>query len=348
MNILRDYLAKLAVLNATELLIGSDRQPLYRALHELLPLPGSSELHAQDLERMLEALLGPEELRLLREQQHVSCIKQLDSGERVRVFCHCAAHGYTLKLALLNLHSVTRSEPALPPLLRHLTGARSGLIIVAGPAGSGKSALVSHMLEQLACERARYVISVEDPVLYGAPRSGALIVQRAVGKHCPSHAQGIEAAATAGAEVIACSNLAAPLAFERMLEVAGSGVLAIGELRAKAAVAALEHLLRPGRSAQCPLLARELSEALLAVLALDQLPARSGGRILALEVLTATPSLCGLLRDRQLEGIAHLFERERGMQSMDRSLLELATAGLVEGHEAYLRASDKTLFRAWA
>jgi Tfp pilus assembly pilus retraction ATPase PilT len=347
MSTVRDYLGKLATLNATELLLSSERPPLYRALQELLPLPGTAELRSAELERLLEVLLSPDELRVLGEQQHVSCIKQLDSGERLRVFCHAAAHGYTLKLALLNLQNPSRSEPALPPLLRPLMAAKSGLIIVAGPAGSGKSALVSHMLDQLAGERGAYVMTVEDPVLYSAPRRGALIVQRAVGRHCTSHAQGVEAALAARADVIACSNLAAPLAFERMLEAAGSGVLAIGELRANAALGALEQLLQANGAAKCPLLARELSEALLAVLSLDQLPAKSGGRIMALEVLRATPALSELLRAQNLDEIVTLYDREPGMQSMDRSLLELVSAGLVEGHEAYLRAADKSQFRAW-
>jgi twitching motility protein PilT len=347
MSTVRDYLGKMATLNATELLLSSERLPLYRAMHELLPLPGTTELRSADLERLLEVLLSADELLALREAQHVSCIKQLDSGERLRVFCHAAAHGYTLKIALLNLQNPGRSEPAVPPLLRPLMAAKSGLIVVAGPAGSGKSALVSHMLEQLAGERAAYVMTVEDPVLYSAPRRGSLIVQRAVGKHCTSHAQGVEVALAARAEVIACSNLAAPLAFERMLEAAGSGVLAIGELRATSAVGALEQLLHANRAAKCPLLARELAQVLLAVLALDQLPGKSGGRIMALEVLRALPALRELLCEQRLDQIAALYEGERGMQSMDRSLLELASAGLVEGREAYLRAADKSLFRHW-
>jgi twitching motility protein PilT len=351
MTRVQDFLSKLSSLHASELLLSADHPPLYRALHEWLPLPGSVELHAEDMERALARLLTQDELRMLREEQHVSFIKQLDSGERVRAFCHVAEHGYTVKLVLLDVIAKVCSELSIPPLVLPLTAAQSGLIVIAGPAGSGKSTLLSRILTQLASERQAFVITVEEPIQYSAataPKTDALIVQRAVGRHCVSHAHGIEAALAARAEVIACSSLAAPQAFTRMLDAASSGVLALGELRAHSCVGALEQLLTAAPSAQRSVLARELSEALLAVVSLDLLPTKAGGRVLALEVLTATPRLRVMVREQSLERIPLLFEREAGMQSMDRSLLELATAGVLDGHEAYLRASDKTLFGAWA
>lgn len=350
MTRVHDLLSKLASLQASELLLSAERPPLYRALHEWLPLPGSAELHTDDLERALSRLLTGDELRMLREEQHVSFVKQLDSGERVRAFCHAAEHGYTVKLVLLDLQAKVSAELAIPPLVLPLSAAKSGLIVIAGPAGSGKSALISRLLMQLVSERQAFVITTEEPIEYSAaPQDSAgSIIQRAVGRHCVSHAHGIEAALAARAEIIACSNLAAPQAFTRMLDAAGSGVLALGELRAHNCVGALEQLLTAAPSAQRAVLARELSEALLAVVSLDLLPTKTGGRALAVEVLTATPRLRVMVREQSLERIPLLYEREAGMQSMDRSLLELATAGTLDGHEAYLRASDKTLFGAWA
>jgi twitching motility protein PilT len=343
----RDYLSKLASLQASELLLSAHRPPLYRALHEWLPLPGSAEVRADELERALTRLLNSDELRMLREEQHVSCIKQLDTGERVRAYCHASRHGYTVKLVLLSLQAQLSAELIIPPLLMPLTAARSGLIVITGPAGSGKSTLLSRILAQVAGERHAFAATVEEPVQYSAAQNGAVIMQRAVGRHCASHAHGIESALSARAEVIACSNLAAPHAFTRMLDAASSGVLALGELRAHNTVGAVEQLLGASPLALRPLVARELSECLLAVIALDLLPAKAGGRVLALEVLTATPKLCALLKEQDLEQIPSLLEGEAGMQSMDRSLLELATAGILDGHEAYRRAADKSLFSAW-
>jgi twitching motility protein PilT len=251
-------------------------------------------------------------------------------------------------LVLLSQQAQVSSELTIPALVMPLTAARSGLIVITGPASSGKSALLSRILSQVASERHAFVATVEEPVQYAAATSGAVIMQRGVGRHCASHAHGIESALAARADVIACSDLAAPQAFGRMLDAADSGVLALGELRAHSAVAALEQLLGASPAGMRPLFARDLSESLLAVLALELLPAKAGGRVLAIELLTATPKLCALLREQKFERISALYEAEAGMQSMDRSLLELATAGILDGREAYRRASDKTLFSAWA
>ncbi|HET8937092.1 MAG TPA: ATPase, T2SS/T4P/T4SS family [Polyangiales bacterium] len=345
---MRDYLSKLSSLQASELLLSANRPPLFRTLNEWQPVPGTTELRADELERALTRLLSSDELRMLREEQHVSCIKELDSGERVRAYCHASNHGYTVKLVLLSLQAQVSAALSIPPLIMPLTAARSGLIVITGPAGSGKTTLLSRILAQVAGERHAFAATIEDPVQYSAAQNGAVIMQRAVGRHCASHAHGIETALSARAEVIACSNLAAPHAFARMLDAASCGVLAVAELRAHSAVGAIEQLLGASVAALRPLLARELSECLLAVISLDLLPAKSGEHALALEVLTATPKLCGLLKEQDLEAIPQLYEAEPGMQSMDRSLLELATAGILDGREAYRRATDKTLFSAWA
>lgn len=344
----RDYLGKLSALQASELLLSPNRPPLYRTLSEWMPLPGTVELRADELERTLTRLLSVDEMRMLREQHHVCATKELESGERVRVYCHAALRGYVLKLVLLSQQAQVSAELTIPPLVVPLIAARSGLIVVAGPAGSGKSALLSRILAQLASERHAFVATVEEPLHYAAAVSGAVIMQRDVGRHCASHAQGIESALAARAEVIACSSLAAPGAFARAIDAAQSGALVLAELRAANAVAALEQLLGAAPADLRPVVARELSEVLLAVLSLDLLPSKAGGRVLALELLTATPKLCALLREQKLERIPALYEAEAGMQSMDRSLLELATAGLLDGREAYRRASDKTLFSAWS
>ena len=343
----RDYLGKLSALQASELLLSPNRPPLYRALAEWLPLPATVELRADELERTLTRLLSADELRMLREQHHASAVKELESGERVRIYCHAALRGYTVKLVLLSQQAEVSEQLAIPALVMPLTAARSGLIVITGLAGSGKSALLSRILSQLATERQAFVATVEEPVQYAATPS-AMFMQRAVGRHCAGHAAGIDSALAACADVIACSNLAAPQAFPRLLDAAHSGVLALGELRAPSAVAGLELLLAGARESVRPWLARELAESLLAVIALDLLPAKAGGCVLALEVLTGTPKLCALLREQKLERIHALYEAEPGMQSMDRSLLELATAGLLDGREAYRRASDKALFNAWA
>lgn len=347
MGRLHDYVRKLSGVNATELLIGSDRPPLYRALNELLPLPGEGPLAAAELQSELQAVLSPEDWQALESEQRVVFTSELTPSARVRGACHVAAHGLTLKLSLLGAQARDLREVELPRALEDLLRAESGLVIVTGPASSGKSTLIARFVSQLTAERALYVATSEDPVEHALYSARGLVIQRSVGRHCAGHVQAVETALATEAQVITCSDLGAPYVFERVVDAACTSVLALGELRGQGTVSVLEQLMAAVPAARRAQIAVELADSLLAVVSLDLLPRKNGGRVLAHEVLLATPNVCSLVRDGKLGMLTALLDREPGMQSMDRCLLDLATRGQIEGREAYARATDKRLFAAW-
>ena len=347
MGRLHDYVRKLSVVNATELLIGAGRPPLYRALNELLPLPGEGPLPAAELESELQAMLSQEDWAALEAEQRVVFTSELTPSTGVGGACHVAADGLTLKLGLLGARAAEMRSLELPKVLEGFTSAESGLIIVTGPMGSGKSTLIARLVSQLTAERALYVATSEDPVEHTHSSTKGLVTQRSVGRHAPGHVQAVETALATQAQVIACSELAAPYVFERMVEGACASVLALGELRGHGVVSVLEQLLAAVPAGRRAALAVDLADCLLGVVSLDLLPKRAGGRVLAVEALLATPNVCSLVRDGKLSMLQGLLDREAGMQSMDRCLLDLATRGVIEGREAYARGTDKRLFAAW-
>jgi twitching motility protein PilT len=347
MGRLHEYVRKLSVVNATELLIGAGRPPLYRARGELLPLPGEGPLPAAELESELQAVLTQDDWQVLETEQRVVFTSELTPSLRVRGACHVSAHGLTLKLNLLGTQSRDLRDVELPKVLDNFASAESGLLIVTGPASSGKSMLIGRLIAQLTAERALYVATSEDPVEQALFSRKGLITQRSVGRHVPGHAQAVETALETQAQVITCSDLTAPQVFERMIEAACACVLALGELRGQGVVSVLEQLLAAVPASRRGGLAADLADCLLGVVSLDLLPKKAGGRVLAVEALLATPNVCSLVRDGKLSMLQGLLDREHGMQSMDRCLLDLATRGVIDGREAYGRANDKRLFAAW-
>lgn len=344
-----EYVRKLVGLGATDLLLSSERPPLYRAANELLPLPGEGLVADGELRSLVKSLLDPDEQQALQDDFRVAFEAQLLGGLRGAGFCHLAQHGLTLRLRLLgglDLQQIDLSLPANVPNLLHV---EAGLVVVTGPAASGKSSWIARYLQLMAAQRPLHVATLDQPVEYVLPPSHGPIAQRGVGRHCRSFAEGIDAALEANAQVIAVSDLQAPGVFERMLEAAGAGVLAIGELRGYGAVAALEQLLSAVPAGLRTQFAGDLADTLTAAISLDLVPRKGGGgRVLALEVLPATANVCSLVRDGKTQMLASLLDRDPGMQSMDRCLLDLATRGIIEGRDAHARATDKRPFAAWA
>lgn len=346
MNRIDDYLAKLKAVGASDLLLSSERPPLYRAAKELLPLPGEGPISDGELRIALSRFITEDEWAgLLAERQLEFVIERTD--HRLRGIC--ALSGATLSARL----SFLRAAPSLaelqpPAALAALTDADAGLIIVTGPSASGKSTLIASMLTAILQQRVLHAVTIEDPVeqLYAAPN--AAISQRAVRRHCGDFAHAVDAALAADADVIACSALHAPGAFERLVEAASSGVLVLAELPGRGTVSVLEQLLLGAPAAQRAQLSNDLGDNLLAAVSLDLVPRKAGGRTVAVELLLSTPNVASLLRDGKTTMLAGTLDREPGMQSMDRCLLDLATRGIIDGRDAYSRALDKRAFAAWA
>ncbi|MET0390686.1 MAG: ATPase, T2SS/T4P/T4SS family [Polyangiales bacterium] len=347
MSHLDDYVRKLDVVQGTDLLLSSGRPPLYRALDGLLPLPGEGALAESDLRSELVRVLSPDERQQLADEQRVTFQAELDSGRRVHGAAHESAHGLTVKLRLLGAQADELLELELPKVLEPLFEVEAGLIVVTGPSGSGKSTFVARLLSEIAAERSVYIATCEDPVEYPRRSGSSVLVQRAVGPHCPTHARAIETAIATDAQVIACSDASEPSAFGLLLEAACSGVLAVAELPGHGVVRALEQLYAAVPESARAQWSADLADALHAVVALELLPTKLSSRVWAAEVLLSTRNVCSFIRDGKLSLLAGLLDREPGMQSMDRCLLDLATRGVVEGREAFVRASDKRLLAAW-
>ena len=345
MNGIESYFRKLDGLGASELLLSSDRPPLYRAANELLPLPGEGTVADSDLRAELQALLTSHDWAKLQSEQQLSFVLALGPERRVRGQCGLSMRGLTARLCLLR-HQESLEDLQLPASLARFAEADSGLCVVTGPAGSGKSSLVASLLGLVAKLRNAHIVSIEDAVEY-LQRSPS-VSQRALGRDYGHCLAAIETALDTDADVIACAQLETEGVFELLVEAANSGVLVIAEMPGHGTVNALEQLVSTSALAQRAQLCSDLAECLLGAVSLDLLPRKGGGRIPALEILLASPNVASLVRDGKISMLASLLDREHGMQSMDRSLLDLATRGLVEGREAHARAIDKRAFQAWA
>jgi twitching motility protein PilT len=342
-----DYLRKLGSVGASDLLLSSDRPPLYRAANELLPLPGEGTLPDAQLRAALQQLVTADEWASLLSEQQLAFVANLGNDLRVRGVCSAGLHGISARLSILRPACASIGELQLPATLAALADTDSGLIVVTGPAGSGKSTLVATLLSLIAKQRMAHIATIEDPVEYLQKSQAAVVSQRDVGRHCASHAGAFETALDTSADVIACSSIEAAGAFELAVEAACSGVLVFGELAGHGAANAIEYLLAGVPSAQRAQVCADLAECLAAVIALDLLPKKGGGRVPAAEILLCTPNVASLVRDGKTNLLPGLLDREVGMQSMDRCLLDLASRGVIEGREAYARAIDKRPFAAW-
>jgi twitching motility protein PilT len=321
------YVAKLDSVGASELLLGAGRPPLYRGASGLLPLPGEAPLIASELQPLLEAWLGPERWTHLHTHRALSCVLGLGSHPRMRVRCSLSHQGATLQLRVLD-SPLTLAELQLAPQLATLADLSAGLIIVTGRHGSGKTNALGSLLQLMAERRRRHIVSLENPVELVQHSRISSISQRELNTHFPSFAVGVRSALHANADVI----LLTKPDDEELCEVAAraaNNVLVLAEVSGRGCVPVLERLIATAASQGD---ATGFAEAFAAILSIELVPKKGGGRVPACEVVLQSPALRGALREAKPGNVAKLPEPAfgQGSQTLETAKLELSRQGVIE------------------
>ncbi|CCG08963.1 type IV pilus twitching motility protein PilT [Pararhodospirillum photometricum] len=307
--------------------------PGYRRLHgRLVSIPGLV-LSAPSLEAWAATVLSPIARQRLGERGDGEAA--LDGGPgigRCRVSACRSARGLTVVVRLLPQEPPSLATLGAPATVRALTERSSGLILLCGAVGSGKTTTAAAFLDTLNRRGGRHILTVEDPVEIVHPPVGGPVTQREVGRDAASMAEALRASLRADPDVLLVGEARDADTLELALQAAGTGHLVLATLHAGGAVAALDRVLdlfAPERRTG----AREsLSGCLAAVVHQRLVPAGGGGRVAWFSVLNGTPAVRAAIRDgreRQLPALMDLGRRQ-GMLTPAEALTLLRHEGRLD------------------
>jgi twitching motility protein PilT len=327
MTRLAQFVSKLDTVGASELLLGPGRPPLYRSSSGLLPLPGEGAIAGGELQTLVEGWFGPDRWAHLHSRRAISCVLGFPTHPRLRVRCTLARLGPTLQIRVLDA-PLELAELQLPAALAGLADLTSGLVIVTGPAGSGKSNAVASLVQVIAERRRRHIITLENPVELLHHSRISSVSQRELGAHCSSYAIGVRSALQANADVIVLGKPSDDELCESALRAAHSA-LVLAEIPGRGCVLVLERLLAASAAISD---SASFADAFAAIIALELIPKRGGGRVPACEIITHSQTLGVVLRDGRPGGITKLPEPAYGpgSQTLETSKLELQRQGLID------------------
>jgi len=254
----------------------------------------------------------------------------------------------------LAIRRVVPGAPAIadlgvPQVVADLAESRDGLIIISGPAASGKTTTAAAMIDHINASQARHIVTIEDPIEVLHADRTAIVSQREVGADTADLVDALRRVARQDADVIFISELSDPLAVSEALSVAAAGRLVIGVMNTLSVIDTLSWVIdRQEQHAQehtRHLLARVL-RGILCQRLVDRADGR--GRVAAIESVTATPKV----RDAIANGAdSALIERlmsegdYHGMATFDQALFNLFSEDLVSLDDALERAAHPEDFR---
>lgn len=261
----------------------------------------------------------------------------------------CRANAYKQKGSVaFALHLVDAKVPSpeelgMPESVVRLQEKESGLILVTGPSGSGRSATLASMIDQINENRDALVITLEDPIEYMHSHKRSMVNQREIGLDSRSYADALRAVLREDPDVILVGELRDHESISAAVTAAETGHLVLSALHASGVVNALDGMLDlfpPNRQEG---IRGRLADVLEAVVSQRLIPSGDGGRVAAFEVLLADSEVRRLIREGSLGRLPEVMRRsaEQGMLTVEEAVRRLYSAGRIDGNTAarYLGAS---------
>ena len=234
----------------------------------------------------------------------------------------------------------------LPKALKPLATQKSGLVLVTGPTGSGKSTTLAAILNHINENQCKEIITLEDPVEFTHTNKKSTFIHREVTEHTKSYASGLRSAMRADPDVILIGELRDCETMRLALSCASMGMLVFATVHTNSAAKTIDRIIDAFPADEQDQIRILLSESLRGVVSQILCRAQGGGLVPAFEILGYHQSLPNSIRQNSLASIKNIIDQNRddGMISLDASLRELLNTGMIDQDEAYMKANDKSAF----
>lgn len=236
----------------------------------------------------------------------------------------------------------TFNELGLPEIINEMIKKPRGLIIVTGPTGSGKSTTLAAMVDRINEERYDHIITIEDPIEYLHSHKRSLINQREVNADTTSFKAALKYVLRQDPDVVLIGEMRDLETIEAALTVSETGHLTLATLHTNSAVQTINRIIDVFPPHQQEQIRVQLSFVLEGIISQQLIPKKTGqGRVLAVEILIPNPAVRNLIREdkiHQIYSIMQTGQARSGMQTMNQSLLELYTKGLISYEDAIGRS----------
>lgn len=350
MRIIDDLLREAKDALASDVHITAGRAPFFRIDGVLQPI-GDQPLTVEEADAMMSTLLqrGAEKLRSeLEKDQQTDFSYSLVDGTRFRVniFFHLGQLSAVLRIIPKDIPTIESLH--LPPQITQFADLKQGFVLMAGPAGHGKSTTMASLLEYINQSRREHIITIEDPIEYQFTDKQSIIDQREVGHDASSFATAIRSTLRQDPNIIMIGELRDLETMQTAITVAETGHLVFATLHTNDAAQTVERLIDSFPPAQQHQIRSQLSTTLSGVVSMRLLPWVEGGRIPAVEIMIATTAIRNVIREGNVHQIMGIIQTSSdvGMQTLDASLQALVDAGAIRLQDArpYF-SSVKTLNR---
>ena len=345
-----DAFLKLAVAQGcSDLHLAVGVPPMIRMFGDLVPIK-FRDLGDTELESYVTEVLNPSQIKVLRDGHDLDFSYVSADGARFRVNVYRKETGIGAAFRAIPTTMPSIDQLGLPPIVRKLCDYHQGMILVTGSTGTGKTTTLASMIDYLNSTRPVNIISLEDPIEFVHRSKSAQVIQRELGTHLPTFAEGVRAAMREDPDVILVGEMRDAETISMAMTAAETGHLVLGTLHTTSATKTIDRIVDALPTEEREQTKSFLASSLLAVITqvLVKTPDQRGRRAVC-EVMVVTKAIGKLIMTDQGHQIPSQLQmgKEYGMQLMDMALLAAIQAKEVDPEQAYGYAVDKRQFQRY-
>lgn len=323
------YIKQAIQQEASDIFLTAEARPVMRVDGELENIQEEKIKH-QNIRDYFFSELNKEQKEAFHQQKDLDIRHQV-AGSSMRVNLHQQTEGIGAAIRIFPQEIPTLEQIRLEESIRNTVSYPNGLILVTGPAGSGKSTTITSLLEKVNQEQAKHIITIEDPVEIDFDNKKSIIEQRNVNIDTPSFHSGLKYVLRQDPDIIFLGEMRDKESVAAALTAAETGHLVFSTLHTPTAADTIERIidLFPGEKRRQILV--QLASTLRTVVSQKLLPAQPEGRVAAREVMINNSAISNLITNNNISQINSVIQtnKEIGMKTMERAIKQLKQEGLV-------------------
>jgi len=321
--------------------------PMLRLHGDLVPIK-FRDLRDTELESYVSEILTPHQTEHFMRGSDLDFSYISTDGGRFRVNVYRKDTGVGATFRAIPAEVPTLESLNLPPVVKKLCDYHQGMILVTGSTGTGKSTTLAAMIDLLNRTRKVNIISLEDPIEFVHRSKQSQVIQRELGTHIPTFAEGVRAAMREDPDVILVGELRDADTIRMAMTAAETGHLVLGTLHTTSAVKTIDRMIDALPAEEREQTKSFLSQSLLAVITQLLVKSHDGrGRRAICEIMVMTKAIAKLVLTDQTHQLPSQLQtgKEFGMQMFDQALLAAVQAREIDPDDAFGYATEKRLLQ---
>ncbi|MBQ8480787.1 MAG: type IV pilus twitching motility protein PilT [Akkermansia sp.] len=346
-NRIDTYFTALVENGGSDLHLSEGQPPKMRVHGDIVAIEETILTH-EDMIELMQPICPPRLWKEYTEGGDADFAYEMDAQSRFRCNFLKQQRGYGCVFRLIPTKILTMEQLNVPEQIKRFGEMRSGLVLVTGPTGSGKSTTLAALIDYINTNFARHIITVEEPIEFVHPSKKSIITQREVPVNCPTFADGLRASLREDADIVLVGEMRDLETISLALTAAETGLLVFGTLHTNNARKTIDRIIDVFPAEQQAQARTMLAGSLRGVVAqLLMKRCDKPGRVAVNEILFATPAVGAIIREGATQKLADVITggKQLGMQFMDDAIWQKLQQGLVTPEEAYMKAIDKARFK---